>query len=68
MAEEVKGRVMASTETDSEIVYFPLKLCLMNSAQLTIYFESGQVRDKCYQSILHEQGFSCQIDQYIFAR
>ena len=67
MAEEVKGRATAAALPATEIIYFHLKICLMNSAQLTIYFESSQVRDKCYQAILQEQGFDCQIDQYIFA-
>lgn len=67
MAEEVKGRVMAAASSASEIIYFRLKICLMNSAQLTIYFDSSQMRDKCYQAILQEQGFGSQIDQYIFA-
>lgn len=58
---------MAAASSASEIIYFRLKICLMNSAQLTIYFESSQMRDKCYQAILQEQGFGCQIDQYIFA-
>ena len=58
---------MPAAEPTSEIIYFPLKICLMNSAHLTIYFETSQVREKCYQSFLFEQGFNCQIDQYIFA-
>jgi hypothetical protein len=41
---------------------FPLKIAVDNSYKLMLYFLETQARDRCLEAIIHEQGFSNQLD------